>query len=192
MRSTRLHVLLFSVIALVVAGLVSPVPASATPYCGIYWGSLPKVSSGVGGGYVRNIRAGQHTCYDRLVIDISGPTNLSAWRVEYVPVVRQDGSGFPVHLRGGAFLQISVTTCDYYVDSNGNLVITYQPVNRSEAVNVAGFRTFRQVWYGGSFEGVTTMGLGVRARLPFRVFALPGIPGSPYGTRVVIDVAHRW
>lgn len=30
---------------------------------------------------------------------------------------------------------------------------------------------------------------GVRARLPFRVFVLDG-PGS--GSRLVVDVAHRW
>jgi hypothetical protein len=54
---------------------------------------------------------------------------------------------------------------------------------------VIGFRTFRQVAFLGTFEGYTTIGLGVRARLPFRVFVLPG-PGS--GSRVVIDVAHRW
>jgi hypothetical protein len=41
----------------------------------------------------------------------------------------------------------------------------------------------------GSFEGVTNVGLGLRARLPFRVFTLSG-PGST--TRLVIDVAHAW
>ena len=43
--------------------------------------------------------------------------------------------------------------------------------------------------WAGSFEGRTSLGLGVRARLPFRVFSLAG-PGD--GSRVVIDVAHRW
>jgi hypothetical protein len=45
------------------------------------------------------------------------------------------------------------------------------------------------VGWAGSFEGQTTLGLGVRARLPFRAFVLPG-PGS--GSRLVVDVAHRW
>ena len=54
---------------------------------------------------------------------------------------------------------------------------------------MAGYSTFRQVAWAGSFEGQTTVGLGVRARLPFRVFALTG-PGT--GSRLVIDVAHRW
>jgi hypothetical protein len=55
--------------------------------------------------------------------------------------------------------------------------------------NVAYYRTFRQDVLAGSFEGITTIGLGVRARLPFRVFVLAG-PGS--GSRLVVDVAHRW
>ena len=55
---------------------------------------------------------------------------------------------------------------------------------------MTGWSTFRQIkLVGPSFEGVTQFGLGVRARLPFRVFTLTG-PGSM--TRVVIDVAHRW
>jgi hypothetical protein len=61
---------------------------------------------------------------------------------------------------------------------------TYRYANARELVNVAGYRTFRQVAWAGSFEGYTTAGLGVRARLPFRVFTLPG--------RLVVDVAHRW
>jgi hypothetical protein len=56
-------------------------------------------------------------------------------------------------------------------------------------VDVTGFRTFRQVAYLGGFEELTQLGLGVRARLPFRVFLLDG-PGD--GSRLVIDVARRW
>jgi hypothetical protein len=58
-----------------------------------------------------------------------------------------------------------------------------------EICDVSRFRTFRHVAWAGSFEGQTTLGLGVRARLPFRVFLLDG-PGS--GSRMVVDVAHRW
>ena len=66
---------------------------------------------------------------------------------------------------------------------------TYRPVNVKELTNVTGYRTFRQIAWAGSFEGRTTVGLGVRARLPFRVFTLAG-PGD--GSRLVIDVAHTW
>jgi len=66
---------------------------------------------------------------------------------------------------------------------------TYNPANRKALTNVRGYRTFRQVADAGSFEGETTIGLGVRARLPFRVFTLTG-PGTT--SRIVVDVAHRW
>ncbi|MCA1703043.1 MAG: hypothetical protein LC808_07125, partial [Actinobacteria bacterium] len=55
--------------------------------------------------------------------------------------------------------------------------------------NVAGYSTLRDVVYAGCFEGRTSVGVGVRARLPFRVFMLAG-PGS--GGRIVLDIAHRW
>jgi hypothetical protein len=48
------------------------------------------------------------------------------------------------------------------------------------------------VAYAGSFEGSTTLALGVRARLPFRVFTVAGTPNSDDTPRLVIDVAHRW
>jgi hypothetical protein len=32
----------------------------------------------------------------------------------------------------------------------------------------------------------------VRARLPFRVLTVSGIPGSADGVRLTVDVAHRW
>ena len=51
-----------------------------------------------------------------------------------------------------------------------------------------GFRTFRQVAGAGSSEGYTSEGLGVRARLPFRVFTLAG-PGNT--VRLVIDKLMR-
>ena len=56
---------------------------------------------------------------------------------------------------------------------------TYVPADRNELVNVTGWRTFRQVAYGGSFEGYTTIGVGLRARLPFRVFTLSGPAPTP-------------
>jgi hypothetical protein len=66
---------------------------------------------------------------------------------------------------------------------------TYQPANPGELTDVSGYRAFRQLAWAGSFEGQSTIGLGVRARLPFRTFTLDG-PGT--GSRLVVDVAHRW
>jgi hypothetical protein len=187
----RLFVLAAATLAAV--GVLAPAPSvgAAEPYCGITWGSLDKAASGLSTALVTNLRAGQHECWDRLVFDLSAPAvnfpnQAVGYSVRYVPVVTEDGSGGPVQLAGGAFLQIAVNVHDF---DPGTGVLTYQPADRYHAVNVTGFQTFRQVFYGGSFEGVTTAGLGVRARLPFRVFLLAG-PGD--GSRLVIDVAHRW
>jgi len=62
------------------------------------------------------------------------------------------------------------------------------PPDPTEVVSVRGWRTFRQVSFGAFGYGAT-FGLGVRARMPYRVFTLPG-PGD--GSRLVIDVTHRW
>lgn len=157
------------------------IPAAATPsYCGLTWGSLDKSSPKYSTATVADVRSGRHECFDRLVIDLSGqPTG---YRAGYVDTVTMDGSGAAVPLRGGAFLQLVVQAPAY--DSAGNN--TYRPANSAELVDVRGYQAFRQASWAGSFEGQTTLGLGVRARLPFRVIALE----NP--ARVVIDVAHYW
>jgi hypothetical protein len=173
-------------VALVMAaglGLIAPGPASAASYCGIAWGSLAKTNAAMSGAPVTNVRTGQQPCFDRLVIDLNG--KVAGYTVKYVSQVTQDGSGLPVPLRGGAFIQVTVNSPAY--NSSGQA--TYNPANKKELSNVSGYQTFRQVAWAGSFEGYTTVGLGVRARLPFRVFTLAG-PGT--GSRLVVDVAHFW
>ena len=123
------------------------------------------------------------------MLDVGGQdTTFGSYSVRYVPVVRQDGSGDAVTVRGAADLEIVLRAPAY--DGQGRP--TYLPADREEAVDVAGFRTFRQVAYAGSFEGSTTLALGVRAQLPFRVFSVTGTPHSDDTPRLVIDVAHRW
>jgi hypothetical protein len=184
---TALLVVLAALVA-VVAGLVAPASAAA-PYCGITWGSLPKAQDTGDREVVTDVRAGRHACYDRLVIDLGGEdSHFGSYDVRYVPEVRTDGAGVLVPLRGGAALQVVVTAPAY--DEDGKA--TYSPANRRELADVRSFSTFRQVAWAGSFEGHTTIGLGVRATLPFRVFFLAGAPYSDQGPRLVIDVAHRW
>lgn len=174
--------LLASLLLIVGFGLVAPSSAAAASYCGITWGSLAKTSAPYSTATVTNVRAGRHACFDRLVVDLRGKS--AGYRVEYVRAV-VGTSGFATPLRGAGDIQVTVNAPAH--DGRGNA--TYRPAVRSEAVNVAGFQTFRQVAYVESFEGRTIFGLGVRARLPFRVFTLTG-PGT--SSRLVIDVAHRW
>lgn len=172
---------LLSVLSLLLGVAVLTAPAaSAHPYCGQVWGSLARGVPGMSAGQLTNVRAGRHECYDRLVLDVDRP--LTAWSVQYVGQVTADGSGAVVPVRGGARLEViarvNVVPTDAFFVGVG-----------SDLVSTAGYRTFRQVVWAGSFEGVTTVGLGVRARLPFRAFVLAG-PGA--GSRLVVDVGHLW
>ena len=173
-------------LALALAAPVAATPsAAAAPFCGIGWGSLAKSAAPTRTGTVAAVRSGSHACFDRLVIDLRRAP-ATGYDVRYVTSLHADGSGALVPLRGGAALRIIVTAPAY--DSSGRP--TYRPTNRRELVDLAGYRTFRQVSWAGSFEGRTTIGLGVRARLPFRTFTLTD-PATGT-TRLVIDVAHRW
>jgi hypothetical protein len=174
-------------------GIALPVAArgTAAPFCGISWGSLPKQDSHYTSASITNLRAGRHACFDRLVIDL-GPrqpglpgSDANGYQVRYVSQATSDPSDRPIPLAGAA--DLSVVVHAPAIDGNGRP--TYRPADARHAVSVAGFSTFRQVVFDGTFEGQTQIALGVRARLPFRVFSLAG-PGS--GTRLVVDVAHRW
>jgi hypothetical protein len=155
---------------------------STTPYCGIWWGSLPKSSPTMVTSPITNVRAGRHACFDRLVIDLKG--KAPGYSVRYVTTFTGQASGLPISLRGGAKLAVTINAPAYTASGTP----TYTPVNRSELVAVSGWTTFRQVRWDSSFEGYTSLGLGVRARLPFRAFTLSDATTS----RLVIDVAHSW
>ena len=175
-----------AVAALTVTGAaVTEAPAAAAT-CSVSWGSTAKKSAPMSSRELTDVRSGRHTCYDRLVIDLNNAAATSTgYDVRYVPAVLQDGSGLPVPLRGAADLQIVVKAPAYDTDGDP----TYSPANPGELVDVSGYSTFRQVAFAGSFEGQTTIGLGVRARLPMRVKRIAG-PGT--AQRLVIDVAHHW
>lgn len=175
-------------VLLVPALLVSTSAQAVIPYCNITWGSLATSSTATANpsaaaGDLVGVRSGTHGCYDRLVLDVNGSSH--GYRVGYVDKVRADGSGHVVPIAGGARLQVVAVAPAY--DDAGRA--TYQPADLAELTDVTGHHTFRQVTWAGSFEGQTTIGLGVRARLPFRVFTLAG-PGD--GSRIVIDVARYW
>ncbi len=172
----------FSAVLLALSAVLatSSAPASAAPYCGIVWGSTPEYRSTMSDDELAGIRTGQHACFDRLVLDVDGA--VGGYSVKYVDQLRQDGSGFVVPVRGGARLEVTalvpVARTDGFFTGAG-----------TDAADVSGYRTFRQVAWVGSFEGHSTLGLGVRGRLPFRVLLLDG-PGNQ--SRMVVDVAHRW
>lgn len=173
-------------VAPVTAVASTPTALGSASACETQWGSLVKERTPYTSKQITNVRSGRHHCFDRLVIDLNGTgKGRPGYQLTYVAKVTKDGSGADVPLRGGAKLRLIVKAPAS--DDNGNL--TYQPANWRELVDVAGYRTFRQVSWAGTYEGQTTIGLGVRARLPMRVYVLSGPDG---GHRLVVDVAHRW
>jgi len=177
----RLLVLVITVLGLLLLPAAS-VSAAPEASCAVTWGSGVKSAGPSTSPFseILNVRTGRHACFDRLVVDLDGPA--SGYVVRYVNVFRAEGSGQIIALPGGAKIEIVVRAPAH--DVNGN--VTYPAVvgRHLPGVSVAGYDTFRSTRYGGSFEGQTALGLGVRARLPFRVMKL--------GNRVVIDVAHHW
>jgi hypothetical protein len=166
MRKVILLIVSLLGIALVSALAASPAQALVCP---TGWGSLAKVDNHSSTAPIVGVRDGRSDCYDRVVFDISG--QAPGYSVRYVTTVFAEASGNPLNVPGGARLE----------------VVLRSPANNQPAIpSTAGFTTLRSIVYGGSFEGQTTFGVGVRARLPFRVFLLT----NP--SRVVLDVAHHW
>lgn len=134
------------------------------------------------------VRVGQHTCFDRIVFDLNGPEPVG-YVVRYVPVVTADPNGKPVTLAGRAALQVVVRAPILGIDDQG-----HQPGRNPPAVGdnlvararIAGWASLREVVFAGSFEGQTTIAVGVSQRLPFRVF----VTADAGYRHVVIDIAH--
>jgi len=166
--------------ASVVAAAAPATAASEHPAaCSTHWGTNAKhrgSSAITVATRVRGVRAGKHGCFDRLVIDLSGGRR-PPFSARYVKHIVGSASGKILKVRGHAKILIVVRgPAGRHYDANA-----------TNLAKVSGFKTFRQVRGAGSFERVTAIGLGVRAKLPFRVFELGS---SNAGWRIVIDVAH--
>jgi hypothetical protein len=169
--------------ALAGSAVVAVATTAAQPTCDVTWGSLARAQERMSTASLTDARVGQHDCFDRVVFDF-GDTAATGYRVEYADQVLSEGKGDPLTIAGGAKLRVVLLEPAYDVNTGAS---TYP--HDGHVANVAGFQTLRDVVYGGSFEGNTTFGVGVRARLPFRVFTLAG-PGT--SSRIVLDIAHHW
>ncbi|MFF0300249.1 hypothetical protein ACFYTV_06175 [Streptomyces sp. NPDC004562] len=172
-----------SAVAAVPAGAATTTSTKATA-CPTGWGSQAETRSAATMKSVTNVRTGRHDCFDRMVVDVPGAgTGRLGYTVQYVSRVHQGGSGRPVTVGGGAVIEVRVNAPAYDADS-GRPTYPARAGQRLPGVNLTGYRTFRDARFVGSFEGDTQIGLGVRARLPFRVWVADG--------RIVVDVAHNW
>ncbi|MDX2601975.1 hypothetical protein PV379_48745 [Streptomyces caniscabiei] len=182
------------VLALALAGTAigtTAATASAAPggaartaaACPTGWGSLAKGSPDSGAAPLSDIRTGRHDCFDRIVFDVPDGGAHVGYYVQYVDRLHQVGSGDPIPVKGGAILEIRVAAPSYDPETGG-VVYPGDVAEPLPGVNLTGYRTFRDTRFAGSFEGETQIGVGVRARLPFRVLQL--------SDRLVVDVAHSW
>ncbi|MEU1780157.1 MULTISPECIES: AMIN-like domain-containing (lipo)protein [Streptomyces] len=169
----------------VAAGSGKAATPPAAGCAAVDWGSLPKDSAVAWHKPLRDIRTGGHDCYDRVVLDLLGPGTGRpiGFHVRYVDQFQQDGSGDVIPVRGGAILEVRVAAPSY---DPATMQRTYdgkagQPLPE---VDLGGYRTFQDTRFGASFEGDTQIAVGVRERLPFRVFQT--------GNHLVVDVAHSW
>lgn len=160
----------------------APAPAAHAAACPTGWGSGAKGGVASGAVPLKDIRTGRHDCFDRIVVEVPGGGTIGYY-VRYVDRLHQDGSGDHIPVGGGAVLEVRVAAPSYAPESGAP---TYPgKVGRPlPGVDIGGYSTFRDTRFAGSFEGETQIGLGVRARLPFRVIQLPD--------RLVVDVAHSW
>ena len=110
-------------------------------------------------------RVGPHACFDRVVFDINGPeaVGLAARYVVRAPIFGTDSQG---HQPGVSAPMVGQ-----------NLV---------SPSTIAGWSSLREVRFAGSFEGQTTVAVGVRDRLPFRVF----VTSERSYQHVVVDISH--
>lgn len=124
-----------------------------------------------------DVRVGQQEGFTRFVLEFEGETR-PGYDVRWVDgPVTEDGSGNPVEVEGGAYLQVIVQPASGFDLDAG--VPTYEGPTR--IAGPAGGSILEAV-RTGDFEAVLTWVLGAEERAPFTVSTL----GSP--SRVVVDV----
>ena len=120
-----------------------------------------------------DVRTAHHPGFDRITFEFRGPR--PAHRIGYVSQLVEDASGKPVHLAGGAAINVVFRGADAH-DQQGNP--TVQP--RRFKPDLPSLKEVAEI---GDFEGVVTYGLGVDHRVPFKVLEL----SNP--SRIAIDLS---
>jgi hypothetical protein len=134
------------------------------------------------------VSVGRHECSERVVFRLNGPDPVG-YSVRYVDVVTQDGSGRGVPVAGGAALEVIINAPALGQDSHGYVgtVLAKPGTDFYTPVQLGGWSSLREVRYAGSFQGQTTIAVGVRLQVPFHVFTV--LDSSGDYRSVVLDVA---
>lgn len=125
--------------------------------------------------HILDLRVGQHPTYDRVVIDLSGPT--PGYDIRYVSGLHYDATGGSVPLRGARFIQVRLTPAVAH-DADGDSVY------RGPTLEQYTMPTLRGAAFTGDFEGTVSFGLSLSHLKDFRVLEL----SAP--NRIVIDLHH--
>jgi|GEM_PF-2670337 len=124
---------------------------------------------------VTGARFAEHQGFDRVVIDLKG--ELPGYRARWVPELVQDGSGDRVDVKGGAYLQLTITPAVAHTEA-GQSTWKGGPIFQAQLGNV------QNVVKVGDFEGVVSVGVVLDRKAPFRVLEQK----SP--NRLVVDISH--
>ena len=121
------------------------------------------------------VRCAHHPGFDRVTFEFRGgqPGSRS---IRYVSSLTEDASGKPVHLAGGAILQVVFHGLNAHDPDTGNSTVT-------NSCRSPGLPSLKEIAPAGDFEAVVTYGLGVDHRVPFKVLELSNPP------RLAIDLS---
>lgn len=122
------------------------------------------------------IRTGLHPTFDRIVLDFSGPQPQVSSR--FVDELTQDGSGDIEWLTGAVFAEVHATPAQAHDNAGHSSYPGPRKFGTRDLTNVTA------VAITGDYEGVLSMGVGMRRQIWIKAFTLTG------PTRVVIDVGH--
>lgn len=158
--------------------LLSPIaPAQATPEAGDWTSTQSNYDNPRAvRPLVVNLRHATHPAYDRVVIDVDG--RLPGYRMDFVRVLRQDGSGNRVRLPGKYKLRVDLYPAAAHSDRTGKSV--YEGPRRETDL---GYDALKGLALMGDFEGTVSFGFGTDKRV-YRAFRLT----NP--NRIVIDFKH--
>jgi hypothetical protein len=122
---------------------------------------------------VTGVRYTAGDTYDRLVVDLKG--KIPGYSVKWVDEFVEDGSGEPMGVQGGAYLQLTLVPANAH-DSDG------YPTWKGGPVYPANLGNLTDVVRTGDFEGRVGIGLVLARRAAFQLREQSG--------RLIVDVAH--
>jgi hypothetical protein len=120
-----------------------------------------------------DVRTAHHPGFDRITFEFKGARPTA--NVRFVSQLTEDGSGKPVHLAGGAAIEVVFHGANAH-DEQGNPTVSPRRFS-------PGLPMLKEVAQIGDFEAVVSYGLGVDHRTSFKVLQLSG------PSRVAVDIS---